>query len=473
MTTTEQPVRAARYARISDDKAGDEHGVINQLADEARAADARGYVIVRTEVDNDISATNGKHRPGYEAVMAAARRGEIDAILVFQTSRFWRNRRERAEGIDILRKAGVSIIATKGPSLDMSTAYGRAMAGLLGEFDTLETDVKAERQQLANEHAAKAGKPRRATGRPFGWLENRVTADPAEKAAVEDACRALLAGGSVAGVMREWMQRGVRPHQAPFGPLRRDAWTATSVRKILRSPRNAGIAVYRAAEVGRGKWEPLVLEETYRAVVELLADPGRKTARGVTSMLGGLALCQCGNYVTGSRNGNGDPTYRCNQGSRGDRPGPHVAIPRSPVDKAIGALAVARLSKPDAADLLAPQAKIDVIALRDEAQAIRARLAALGRLFIAGQIEEQDVVSGRGEGKRRLAEIESELAEAGRESVLAPIIAAENAGAEWKRIGDDRRRAIVDALMEVTLHPVGRGTRVFDPEKVLGIRWTS
>ena len=99
-------VRCARYARISFDKAGDEHGVTNQLADQQRVADSRGFVIVRTEVDNDISALNGKHRPGYEAVMAAAARGEIEVILVFQTSRFWRNRRERAEGIEILHKAG-------------------------------------------------------------------------------------------------------------------------------------------------------------------------------------------------------------------------------------------------------------------------------------------------------------------------------------------------------------------------------
>ena len=84
------------------DKAGDEHGVANQLADQRRVADARGFSIVRAEVDNDISALNGKHRPGYEAVMAAAARREIDVILVFQTSRFWRNRRERTEGIEIL-----------------------------------------------------------------------------------------------------------------------------------------------------------------------------------------------------------------------------------------------------------------------------------------------------------------------------------------------------------------------------------
>jgi len=62
-----------------------------------------------------------------------------DTIIVFQTSRLWRNRRERAEGIEILRRAGVSVAAVKGPSLDLSSAYGRGMAGLLGEFDTMET----------------------------------------------------------------------------------------------------------------------------------------------------------------------------------------------------------------------------------------------------------------------------------------------------------------------------------------------
>jgi hypothetical protein len=73
---------AARYARISFDKAGDEHGVADQLAGQQRVAGVRGFVIVRTECDSDVSALNGTHRPGYEAVMAAAAREEIDVVLV-------------------------------------------------------------------------------------------------------------------------------------------------------------------------------------------------------------------------------------------------------------------------------------------------------------------------------------------------------------------------------------------------------
>jgi hypothetical protein len=63
--------RGTRRSPANAGKAGDERGVANQLADQQRVADARDFVIVRTEVDNDIFALNGKHRPGYEAVMAA------------------------------------------------------------------------------------------------------------------------------------------------------------------------------------------------------------------------------------------------------------------------------------------------------------------------------------------------------------------------------------------------------------------
>jgi site-specific DNA recombinase len=464
-------IRAGAYQRISLDKAGDEHGVTNQFADQKRTAEARGYEIVLTESDNDISALTGKHRPGYERVMAAAARREIDVILCFQTSRLWRNRRERAEGIEILRRAGVSVVATKGPSLDMSTAYGRAMAGLLGEFDTMESEVKSERQQLANREAAMAGKARTATPRPFGWQADRVTADPAEAAAVADACRALLAGGTIAGIAREWDRRGLRPHQAPFGPLPRRAWKTVSVTEILRNPRLAGISAYKGAEVGRGEWETLVPEQTWRAVVRLLADPSRGSTAGVRTMLGGVALCRCANHVSASVSQRGEPVYRCNRETQHGRPGPHVAVRRADVDKAVGRLVTGRLSMADAADLMVPAAKADVAALRDEAMGIRDRLGRLGSLFALGQIEEADMISGRQKGNVRLAEIETELAELGRESVLAPLVAAQNVAAEWEKMTTDRRRAVVDALMIVTLHPAGRGARVFDPDKVISVEW--
>jgi DNA invertase Pin-like site-specific DNA recombinase len=472
----EKPLRAAAYQRISEIlRAGDEHGVRNQLADQERTATARGYEIVLSVADNDISAFTGKHRPGYERVMTAVRNGEIDVILVFQTSRFWRNRSERAAGIEILRKAGVSIIATRGPSLDLSTAYGRAMAGLLGEFDTMESEVKAERQEFAEHQAALAGLPRKGTPRPFGWLPDRVHADPAEAAAIADGCRAVLMGATVLSVARDWERRGLRPHQAPYGPLREHPWTRTSVKEILANPRIAGIRVYKGTEVARGQWEPLVAEETFRAVAGILRAPRFRRGPHAGSLLGGIAFCRCGNYVTGGRSANGHPAYRCNLETRDYRPGPHVNLKRDGPDEFIGLAVIDALSQPDAIHLLAPRLEGDVTVLQDEELALRARLARLGILFAEGAITEADLTGGRERGDRRLAEITAQLAELGRENVLAPLVTAGDVAAAWETLSLSLKRAVVDTLMTVTLHPSGSGARKFDPGRVLppgqGIVW--
>ncbi|MBV9650687.1 MAG: recombinase family protein [Pseudonocardiales bacterium] len=118
--------RALVYCRISADIAGTELGVTRQREDAEKLCAARGWTIVGTLVDNDVSAHNGAHRPGYTALMASVDRGEADAVVVYQLSRLWRNRRERAEGIDKLKAARASIACVKGQDFDASSV---ALAG--------------------------------------------------------------------------------------------------------------------------------------------------------------------------------------------------------------------------------------------------------------------------------------------------------------------------------------------------------
>ena len=54
--------------------------------EELRAfADQRGWIVGHEYVDNDISASKGKTRPQYEALMQAVAAGEYDIILVTET----------------------------------------------------------------------------------------------------------------------------------------------------------------------------------------------------------------------------------------------------------------------------------------------------------------------------------------------------------------------------------------------------
>jgi site-specific DNA recombinase len=463
--------RAAIYNRISHDAAGDEHGVTNQDNGAEQLCGSRGLSVVARFSDNDISASNGDYRPDYHAMMAAAARREFDAIVVFQTSRLWRSRRERADGIEILRKAEVSVIAVKGPSLDMSTAYGRGMAGLLGEFDTMETEVKSERQKFAAEAAARGGQRWTGCPRPFGYAADHVTPDPAEAEAIADAARMLLGGSTIAAVARDWSARGLRPPQAPFGPLPRAAWTRNSVTAILRNPRLAGLAAYRGELIGLADgaetaWQPVLPPETWQAVDAMLGDPSRQRVRGVKSLLGGIARCRCGNGVTASVSGAGGRIYRCVPATRNGRPGPHVARLAAPADEHAAAVAVAILSKPDAADLVAPRHRADVTALRERAAAIRATQATMAGDAAEGLITRDEMLAGSARARARLAEIDAQLIEAGRDSVLAPLIAAQSARAAWDGLDLARKRAVLRALMTIELLPPGRGAKAFDPGTV-------
>jgi hypothetical protein len=66
----------------------------------------------------------------------------------------------------------------------------------------------------------------------------------------------------------------------------------------------------------------------------------------------------------------------------------------------------------------------------------------------------------------RLAAIDKELADAGRVDILGPLVGAADVLAAWDALSTSRKRAVLDILMTVVIHPPGRGTRNFDPATV-------
>jgi site-specific DNA recombinase len=454
------------------DEAHDGHGVANQMAKLEQKARERGWTVVYRLSDNDIGVTRkdptkpGKYRPGYEEAMRLVDARMVDAVLCFKWDRFIREPLDLEYLIPRFDKAGVRFAEVEG-NIDLGTDSGRLHARIMIAVAKAEQERKAERQKLANEQAAINGKRFMGTPRPFGYLQDHVTAHPVEGPAVAEACAVLLGGGTISGIMREWTKLELTPPQhALRGTIR---WNRTSIRMILLNPRIAGLSVYHGEIVGQGKWEPLVSEETWRAVHGILEDPARKPPRGVRTLLGGLALCPCGNVVSGGPSHTGHRVYRCSMPTR-DRswPGEHVARQAGPVEEFIEKLVVGRLSRADAADLVTvEEAGIDVAALREEAAAIRKNLEEMASDRALGKISRAQMLKATEAGNARLAEIGAELDNAARENVLAPLVAAENAAAMWADLDLSRKRAVIKTLMSVTLRSPGRGARrPFDPATV-------
>jgi DNA invertase Pin-like site-specific DNA recombinase len=99
--------------------------------------------------------------------MAAARRGKLDAVLVWKLDRFGRSALDVLANIRDLDSAGVRFIATT-QGVDVrpgGDAMSRLILGVLASVDEFERDLIRERTRLGMQKAREAGKK---LGRPGG-----------------------------------------------------------------------------------------------------------------------------------------------------------------------------------------------------------------------------------------------------------------------------------------------------------------
>jgi putative DNA-invertase from lambdoid prophage Rac len=159
MTDTKQ-VRCALYARVST---AEQQTVPAQLAALHEYADRRGWTVV-SEVSDVRSGA--KSRPKREELMKAARARTIDVIAVLKLDRWGRSLGDLVTSLQELSEIGVGFVSV-GEGFDMTTAAGRALAGMLSVFAAFERDLIIERTRFGMQHARKHGtRSGKAIGRP-------------------------------------------------------------------------------------------------------------------------------------------------------------------------------------------------------------------------------------------------------------------------------------------------------------------
>lgn len=464
-------MHAGVYLRISQDRDGTEEGVGRQRQLALDLCQQRGWTPVEF-CDNDISAFSGKLRPRYQALMAAIDAGEITRVVVYHPSRIWRSRKERADGIARMQAAKAALTCIRGPELDMSSAYGRGMAGLVGEFDTLESEVKSERQRDACRQKIVKGLP---TGgpRPFGFEPDGIAHRPTEAQALRAAYASLLAGDSLGSICRRLNDAG---NLTPKG----NPWGHGPLKTLLLNPRNAGIrAVFRDTrtrkerdELGRAAWEAIVSESVFRSAVAILTAEERRSRTGNVRkyLLAGLARCGvCDDgtpVITAFRKPDSAEqtvrTYRCKSSK-------HLSRLAAPIDDYIERIVFERMSRADAADLLVDRSRPDAEALRTEAIALEGQLKELGREMGKRRTGMAAFLAAVDETEQQLADVRSQMASVETAPILAPLVHVGDREAvrkAWRGLTLDRQRAAVDVLMTVTVLRGHPGRPGFDPNTV-------
>lgn len=149
-------MRVGLYARISTH---DQQTLPMQISAMTDYVSRRGWETVLEVTDVASGATT---RPRRAELMKAARRRELDAIVVWRLDRWGRSVADLFTSLQELQALDVGFVSLT-EALDLTTPSGRALAGMLAVFAEFERDILRDRVRAGIAQAKKEGRPH---GRP-------------------------------------------------------------------------------------------------------------------------------------------------------------------------------------------------------------------------------------------------------------------------------------------------------------------
>jgi hypothetical protein len=227
--------------------------------------------------------------------------------LVYKADRLGRDDRERRRVEDLFNEVHAWLVADAfGGRYDLTTADG--IKGFRDAINAAEFYSRQLSERLRDHHQVLADAGRDSGGpRPYGFESDRVTVRESEAERVREAARRVVSGHSLRGICADWNARGLKTAQGV-------PWRPTRLRRILTNPRYVGLREHQG-ETTPAVWEAILDRPTFDAVGAILEDPERKTADSTARrrLLTGFLYCKnCGArmYSHGTPSGR---RYRCQQ----------------------------------------------------------------------------------------------------------------------------------------------------------------
>lgn len=151
--------RCGIYLRVSTDQQTTE----NQRRVLLDIAERSGWHVIEVFEDQGISGAKGRdQRPGFDALLKAVSRREIDMVAAWSVDRLGRSLPDLIGLLTDLQARGCDLFLHQ-QSLDTSTPTGRAMYGMLSIFAEFERSMISSRvragQQRSRAQGVRFGRP--------------------------------------------------------------------------------------------------------------------------------------------------------------------------------------------------------------------------------------------------------------------------------------------------------------------------
>lgn len=293
--------RAALYLRQSLDRA---EGIESQRKRCTALAVSRGWQIIDTFDDNETKASEERGPDTGWGRMLPRIGKDFDIVVSVDLDRLARNTRDLNKLIDL----GAAVITVDG-EIDLTSADGEFRATMIVSVARFETRRASERQKRHKAAKAERGEWHGGTP-PYGYevKQGKLFKNPGEVKLIKEAARRLLDNYEpMHSIIVDWnnpkVPGGSEPKHATRGGYH---WRQSNLRHILMN--RAMLGETKAGVVG---WEPIIDQETFDRLQNLLTDPSRKVVHspgvkgGKYSMGGGLTVCaKCGKPLITSTKSN-------------------------------------------------------------------------------------------------------------------------------------------------------------------------
>lgn len=249
-------MRAAVYARKSNVQEGGAMRSVDRQEEGARRYCAsQDWTVVDVFSDDAVSGARFD-RPELRRMLAAAKAGVFEAVVLYDLARLGRNTKKTIDTLDELAEAGVRVVVfTSGQAVDLDSPMGRMWATLVCGIAEAERDEARKRTFSAKMDHARAGLV--TGGTLLGYRNVRLgprqvvrEVDERTAAWVRDIYAWFAGGLSIHAIVRKLSATKRRM------PARKGSdgnWSAKTVRQLLQRPLYRGVMYYARTRTAEGR----------------------------------------------------------------------------------------------------------------------------------------------------------------------------------------------------------------------------
>lgn len=286
--------KVAAYARVSTGKDAMLHSLASQVSAYSTLIQSNpGWEYAGVYSDEALTGTKAE-RPGFKALLDAARRGEVDMVLTKSISRFARNTVDLLAAVRELKSLGIDVYFEE-QRIHSLSGDGELMLSILASYAQEESRSASEnvKWHVRNEFSEGKATYWRMIG--YRWVDGTFVVVPEEAETVRRIFSLYLSGKGVVAIAKALNSDGSLT-------IHGNAWTGQSVQRVLANADYTGDIVlqktYRRDHITKrktmnrgeypkyvveGAFDPIVDKDTFRKAQEEMARRGERYRHGDTT----------------------------------------------------------------------------------------------------------------------------------------------------------------------------------------------